>query len=229
LQPLIRFDNVAMRYDGGPAVLRDINFAVAAGAFHFIVGPSGAGKSSLLRLITLAHHPFRGRITLFGRNVVDLSRRQLPALRRRIGVVFQDFRLIDHLSVRDNVALPLRIAAAEEQSVRPQVEELLHWVGLGDKLEARPSTLSGGEQQRVAIARAVIARPELLVADEPTGNVDERIGSRLIRLFEELNRFGTTVIIATHSESLVRRFDHRVMSMENGWLDPYPSVASRIA
>ncbi|NNG04888.1 MAG: ATP-binding cassette domain-containing protein, partial [Inquilinus sp.] len=161
-----------MRYGNGPEVLRDLTFSVAKGSFHFITGPSGAGKSSLLRLLSLIRRPSRGLVTLFGRDIATLKREELPSLRRRIGVVFQDFRLIDHLSAVDNVALPLRLAGARDEQVRGHVKELLRWVGLGDQLEARPPTLSGGEQQRIAIARAVINRPNLLLADEPTGNVD---------------------------------------------------------
>ncbi len=216
VQPLIEFENVGMRYGNGPEVLRDLTFSVAKGSFHFITGPSGAGKSSLLRLLSLIHRPSRGLVTLFGRDIATLNREELPALRRRIGVVFQDFRLIDHLSAVDNVALPLRLAGARDDRVRGHVKELLRWVGLGDHLDARPPTLSGGEQQRIAIARAVINRPNLLLADEPTGNVDERIGLRLMRLFDELNKVGTTVIVATHSESIIRRFRHPVLQLRDG-------------
>ncbi len=229
MQPLIEFENVGMRYGNGPEVLRDLSFSVARGSFHFITGPSGAGKSSLLRLLSLIHRPSRGLVTLFGRDIATLKREELPALRRRIGVVFQDFRLIDHLSAVDNVALPLRLAGARDERVRGHVKELLRWVGLGDQLNARPPTLSGGEQQRIAIARAVINRPALLLADEPTGNVDERIGLRLMRLFDELNKVGTTVIVATHSESIIRRFRHPVLQLRDGQLFPAPEEVSRTA
>ena len=229
MQPLIEFENVGMRYGSGPEVLRDLTFSVAKGSFHFITGPSGAGKSSLLRLLSLTHRPSRGLVTLFGRDMATLKREELPALRRRIGVVFQDFRLIDHLSAVDNVALPLRLAGARDDRVRGHVKELLRWVGLGDQLDARPPTLSGGEQQRIAIARAVINRPNLLLADEPTGNVDERIGLRLMRLFDELNKVGTTVIVATHSESIIRRFRHPVLQLRDGQLFPAQEELSRSA
>ncbi len=229
MQPLIEFENVGMRYGNGPEVLRDLTFSVAKGSFHFITGPSGAGKSSLLRLLSLIHRPSRGLVTLFGRDIATLKREELPALRRRIGVVFQDFRLIDHLSAVDNVALPLRLAGARDDRVRGHVKELLRWVGLGDQLDARPPTLSGGEQQRIAIARAVINRPSLLLADEPTGNVDERIGLRLMRLFDELNKVGTTVIVATHSESIIRRFRHPVLQLRDGQLFPAAEELSRTA
>ena len=229
VQPLIEFENVGMRYGNGPEVLRDLTFSVAKGSFHFITGPSGAGKSSLLRLLSLIHRPSRGLVTLFGRDIATLDREELPALRRRIGVVFQDFRLIDHLSAVDNVALPLRLAGARDDRVRGHVKELLRWVGLGDHLDARPPTLSGGEQQRIAIARAVINRPNLLLADEPTGNVDERIGLRLMRLFDELNKVGTTVIVATHSESIIRRFRHPVLQLRDGQISLAQQELSRTA
>jgi len=191
-----------MRYGTGPEVLRDVTLDLPAGSFHFLTGPSGAGKTTLLRLMYLAERPTRGLISLFGEDISRLKRRDLADLRRRIGVVFQDFRLLSHLSAFDNVALPLRVAGVSEERVKKNVSELLEWVGLADKMNARPPTLSGGQQQRVAIARAVIARPALLLADEPTGNVDDVMAIRLLRLFEELNRFGTTLILATHNESL---------------------------
>jgi cell division transport system ATP-binding protein len=215
---LVRFENVGMRYGGGPEVLRDVSMQLAPGSFHFLTGPSGAGKTTLLRLMYLAERPSRGLVSLFGRDIATTSRRELPALRRRIGVVFQDFRLIDHLSTFDNVALPLRVAGVPEAQIREHVGELLRWVGLADKLQARPATLSGGQQQRVAIARAVIGRPSLLLADEPTGNVDDAMAVRLLRLFEELNKLGTTLIVASHNESLVARFSHPRLHLVNGEL-----------
>ncbi len=207
-----------MRYGNGPEVLRDISFALEAGSFHFLPGPSGAGKTSLLRPLYLAHRPSRGLITLFGHDIATTPRAALPALRRRIGVVFQDFRLLGHLSAFENVALPLRIAGARMEQVREHVAELLKWVGLADYLDAPPATLSGGQKQRVAIARAVITRPKLLLADEPTGNVDPDLSLRLLYLFEELNKIGTTVLIATHNDSLVSRFEHPVMRLHEGRL-----------
>jgi len=203
------FDGVTVRYGAGPEVLRGISFTLAPGSFHFLVGASGAGKSSLLKLMYLAMRPAAGRVELFGRDVSVLKRSDYPAMRRRVGVVFQDFRLIEHLSATDNVALPLRIAGVRETDIKRHVPELLAWVGLKDHLDALPATLSGGQQQRVAIARAVISRPSLLLADEPTGNVDDGIGVRLMYLFEELNKMGTTVVVATHNEGLVGRFSHR--------------------
>ena len=215
---MVRFENVGMRYAAGPEVLRDVSFTLEPGSFTFLTGPSGAGKSSLLKLVFLAERPSRGLITLFGRDLARVKRAELPSLRRRIGVVFQEFRLLDHLSAFDNVALPLRLAGSHPSEYRRDVEELLSWVGLGARLHAKPATLSGGEQQRVAIARAVVAKPDLLLADEPTGNVDPDMGERLIRLFVELNRFGTTVMIATHDRALIEATPAREMRLVDGRL-----------
>ncbi|HEY1961615.1 MAG TPA: cell division ATP-binding protein FtsE [Rhizomicrobium sp.] len=215
---MVRFENVGMRYGPGPEVLRDVTFLLEPGSFNFLTGPSGAGKSTLLKLMYLAEPPSRGLIGLFGQDLATTRRSQFPALRRRIGVVFQDFRLLAHLSAFENVALPLRIAGHDAAVYRHDVEELLSWVGLGGRLDARPATLSGGEQQRVAIARAVVARPDLLLADEPTGNVDPDMGKRLIRLFEELNKLGTTVLIATHDRTLIESARAREMRLVDGRL-----------
>ncbi len=215
---MVRFENVGMRYGAGPEVLRDVTFVLETGSFTFLTGLSGAGKTTLLKLMSVAEPPSRGLITLFGHDLATTKRSALPALRRRIGVVFQDFRLLDHLSAFDNVALPLRIAGRKASEYGRDVEELLVWVGLGDRMTAVPPTLSGGEQQRVAIARAVVAKPDLLVADEPTGNVDPEIGARLIRLFAELNRLGTTVLIATHDRNLVESTRAREMRLVDGRL-----------
>lgn len=213
---MIRFDNVGMRYGAGPEVLRDVSFALEPGSFTFLTGPSGAGKTTLLKLMFLAEPPSRGLITLFGQDLATLQPPLRPALRRRIGVVFQEFRLLPHLSAFDNVALPLRLAGQRPAEFRSDVEELLSWVGLGERMDAKPPTLSGGEQQRIAIARAVVAKPDLLLADEPTGNVDRDIGARLIRLFVELNRFGTTVMIATHDRTLMEQSRAREMRLVDG-------------
>jgi cell division transport system ATP-binding protein len=194
---------VGLRYGTGAEVLRDLDFSLNEGGFYFLTGASGAGKTSLLKLLYLAQRPTRGRIRLFGEDLSDAPRDDLPGYRRRIGVVFQDFRLIRHLSAYDNVALPLRIAGRGEAEVRSAVGEMLDWVGLADRAGARPPTLSGGEQQRVAIARAVITQPDLLVADEPTGNVDAEMAKRLLHLFDAMNGFGTTVVVATHDLGLI--------------------------
>jgi cell division transport system ATP-binding protein len=207
-----------MRYGTGPEVLRDITMRLAPGSFHFLTGSSGAGKTTLLRLMYLAERPSRGLIALFDSDIATLPRHALAPLRRRIGVVFQDFRLIGHLSAFDNVALPLRVAGTPETKVREHVTELLDWVGLADKLNARPATLSGGQQQRIAIARAVIGRPRLLLADEPTGNVDESMAVRLIRLFEEMNKLGTTIVVATHNETLATQLGHPRLHLDDGEL-----------
>ncbi len=215
---MVRFENVGMRYGAGPEILRDITFTLDPGSFTFLTGPSGAGKSTLLKLVFLAEKPSRGLISLFDHDLAVLKRIDLPALRRRIGVVFQEFRLLDHLSAFDNVALPLRLAGRYEADYAKDIEELLAWVGLGQRMHNKPPTLSGGEQQRVAIARAVVAKPDLLLADEPTGNVDPEIGARLIRLFVELNRFGTTVMIATHDRVLIESTPGRELRLVDGHL-----------
>ena len=219
---IVRFDNVGLRYGSGSEVLSDLSFTLHAGRFYFLTGASGAGKTSLLRLLYLAQRPSRGAIRMFGSDVVTLPRTRLPAFRRRLGVVFQDFRLVAHLSAFDNVALPLRLSGVSELELRQPVADMLDWVGLGARSDARPATLSGGEQQRVAIARAVIARPELLVADEPTGNVDPEMALKLLRLFEALNRLGTTVVVATHDVHLLSRVpDSLIMRLNQGRLaDP---------
>jgi len=215
---VIRFDNVGLRYGSGPEILRDVAFHVLPGSFHFLTGPSGAGKTTLLRLLFMSLKPSRGLIFVFGENVVELSAAARSSLRRRIGIVFQDFRLLDHLTTWENVALPLRVTGKREADYRDDVTDLLRWVGLGDRMNAYPEVLSGGEKQRAAIARAVIGRPELLLADEPTGNVDPAIGNRLLRLFVELNRLGTSVIIATHDYALMEQLDAPRLVLYDGHL-----------
>lgn len=223
---MVRFENVGLRYGLGPEVLQDVSFSLSPGSFHFLVGASGAGKSSLLRLMYMALKPSRGLITLFERDIATTSRHDLPALRRKVGVVFQEFRLMRHLSAFDNVALPLRVAGTRKSEIQHNVEELLSWVGLRNHMAARPPTLSGGQQQRLAIARAVIARPKLLLADEPTGNVDDQMAMRLMHLFEELNKLGTTIVIATHNETLVKRLGHPILRLEEGHLQLQPGKAA---
>lgn len=218
---MVRFDNVGLRYGMGPEVLRDLTFSIEPRSFQFLTGPSGAGKTTLLRLILLALKPTRGLITLFGEDVSQISGEALTALRRRLGVVFQDFRLLDHLTTYENVALPLRVQGREEASYRAEVVELLRWVGLGERMHVLPPVLSGGEKQRAAIARALISRPELLLADEPTGNVDPSLARRLLRLFVELNRLGTSVIIATHDLALMDQVDARRLVLGEGRLHIY--------
>ncbi len=215
----IDLDRVSLRYASSEDVLSDVTLELKRGDFAFLTGPSGAGKTSLLKLLYLAIRPSRGEVRLFGRNTNRLSRRELAATRRRVGVVFQEFRLLEHLSAYENAALPLRVMGRRERDYREDVEELLAWVGLGERMHARPATLSGGEQQRVAIARALVGKPDLLIADEPTGNVDPELGARLLRLFAELNRrLGTTVFIATHDLGLIKPYDAPVYRLQNGLL-----------
>ena len=204
---MLRFENVGLRYGLGPEILKDLSFSIAPQSFQFLTGPSGAGKTTLLRLILLSLKPTRGLIHLFGSDVSQIAPDALTSVRRRMGVVFQDFRLLDHLTTFENVALPLRVKGREESAYRAEVIELLKWVGLGDKIHAVPQVLSGGEKQRAAIARALIAKPDLLLADEPTGNVDPSMAMRLLRLFIEMNRLGTAVVIATHDIALMDKFD----------------------
>jgi cell division transport system ATP-binding protein len=202
----------------GPEVLRDLTFSIEPRSFQFLTGPSGAGKTTLLRLILMSVRPTRGLVSLFGEDVSRISKDKLTALRRRMGVVFQDFRLLEHLTTYENVALPLRVQGKDEASYRAEVVELLRWVGLGDRMHVLPPVLSGGEKQRAAIARALIVRPELLLADEPTGNVDPSLGRRLLRLFIELNRQGTSVVIATHDLTLMDQLDARRLVLGDGRL-----------
>ena len=220
---MVTFEDVALSYGKGPEVLRAVDLALTPGSFHFLTGASGAGKSTLLALMYLALRPSRGTVRLFGVDPTRAVRTAIPAIRRRIGVVFQDFRLLEHLTMFENVALPLRVSGVAEQEIRRNVTEILQWVGLGEEVHARPSTLSGGQQQRAAIARAVVARPELLIADEPTGSVDEPTAFRLIRFFEQLNKMGTAVLIATHNPHLVETFRHPELRLRDGLLERPPA------
>ena len=225
-EEIVQFDNVGLRYGTDPEVLSNISFTLFPGSFYFLTGASGAGKTSLLKLLYLAQRPSRGAIRMFGQDIVTMPRADLPNFRRKLGVVFQDFRLVPHLSAFDNVALPLRVSGMAESDITKPVNDMLDWVGLEHRRAAQPATLSGGEQQRVAIARAVIGRPDMLIADEPTGNVDPEMALKLLRLFESLNRLGTTVIVATHDvhllqkvpESLIMRLDKGKLSDPTGAL-----------
>ncbi len=218
---MVRFENVGLRYGLGPEVLRDLTFEIEPHSFQFLTGPSGAGKSSLLRLLFLSLRPTRGLITMFDQDIVTLDKAELAGLRRRIGIIFQDFRLLDHMTTYENVSLPLRVAGRAESSYRREVTELLHWVGLGERLGALPPVLSGGEKQRAAIARAVIVQPEILLADEPTGNVDPALAQRLLRLFVELNKSGTAIVIATHDIALMDEYDARRLVLHDGHIHTY--------
>jgi cell division transport system ATP-binding protein len=218
---VVLFENVGLRYGMGSEVLKDLSFAIEPRSFQFLTGPSGAGKTTLLRLILLSLKPTRGLITIFGNDVSRIGGKALTSLRRRMGVVFQDFRLLDHLTTYENVALPLRVQGRAESSYRPEVVELLRWVGLGERMHVLPPVLSGGEKQRAAIARALIVQPDLLLADEPTGNVDPSLARRLLRLFLELNRLGTSVVIATHDLALMDQIDARRLVLGEGRLHVY--------
>jgi len=222
MPPIIEMHNVGIRYGQGPEILSDIKLCLKKGSFHFLTGRSGAGKTSLLSMMYLAQKPSRGVMSVFGRNINFANRDNLSMLRRKIGVVFQDFRLLEHMSAFENVALPLRICGMNDREVKKRVTELLQWVELDRSMHARASTLSGGEKQRIAIARAVINRPELLLADEPTGNVDNDIAPKLMKLFVELNKLGTTVVIATHSERLISDFMYPRLHLQNRGLRIYP-------
>ena len=213
---MIEFTNVGLRYGQGPEILKDLNFRIQPGSFHFLTGPSGSGKTSLLRLLLLSLKPSRGQVRLFGRDVSNLDQDSLLQMRRHIGIVFQEFRLLDHLTTFENVALPLRVLGQPESAYRDNVRELLQWVGLGERMDAHPPLLSGGEKQRAAIARAVIGRPDILLADEPTGNVDPELSLRLVRLFAELNKMGTTIILATHELPLLDSFPFPRMQLDDG-------------
>lgn len=210
--------NVGLRYGKGREVLCDVNLELARGSMQFLTGPSGAGKTSLLRLLFLAKRPTRGLVTMFGRDIATLPRKDLPAMRQKIGVVFQDFRLLDHLTVFENVALPLRVAGQKPAEYAQNVIELLSWVGLSQYADAFPPVLSGGEKQRAAIARAVITQPQLLLADEPTGNVDPVLAKHLLRLFRGLNKSGTTIVIATHDRTLIEQSKTPVLVLNDGQL-----------
>ena len=209
-------DQISVDFPVRPGVLQDVSLQVPSGGFRFVTGASGAGKTTLLRLMFLGIQPSQGRLEIFGRDTRRLTRDQKALVRSRLGVVFQDFRLIDHMSVYDNVALSLRVSGKARKGDRDYVHELLHWVGLGEHADVRPEQLSGGQKQRVAIARAVINRPNLLLADEPTGNVDDGIGIKLMHLLEELNKLGTTVVVATHSGALLECFDYPAIHLEGG-------------
>ncbi len=220
---MVQFARVALAYPDargrpGQEVLRDLSFTLGEGSFTWILGPSGAGKTSVLRLMHAALRPSQGEVELLGLALSRARRRELPALRRRIGVVHQEFRLLSHLSAWDNVALPLRLAGVAESTVRSDVADLLEWIGLDGREERRPEELSGGEQQRLTIARAVVTRPALLVADEPTSDLDARQARRTLALLAEMNRMGTTVVVATHSEDLPGRHPARTLTLEGGRL-----------
>lgn len=223
----IRFENVSMRYPPGSPVLEDITFELESGSFHFLCGPSGAGKSSLLGLLSLSRKPDSGTIHMFGKEVSSLSRDALPHLRRRVGMVFQDFQLLDHMTVAQNIALPLHVAGETQKDTKEKVESLLEWIGMENLRNNFPPTLSGGQKQKVAIARAVINKPDLLLADEPTGNLDPALSLKFLYLFEQLNQDGTTIVIATHDESLLARFNRPVLRLKDSHISLSPALPEK--
>lgn len=212
----ISFANVAARYDGTPDILTDVSFNISGGGFYFLSGASGAGKTTLLRLIYQLHKPSRGQIKLFGQITNDMTRDEITKIRQRMAIVFQSYSLLSHLSVFDNVALPLRVRGVPETKIKKLVSKVLDWVGLGKYADAAPLSLSGGQQQRVSVARAIIIQPSILLADEPTGNLDDENASRLMELFIQMNKmFGTTIILATHSKKLMETYKFPVIHVEN--------------
>jgi len=213
---MIVLEHVAMEYPNGGEVLHDVSMRLEQGSFHFLAGPSGVGKSSLLSLLWLERRASRGNIHLFGENVTCVPRQDLPRFRRRVGIVLQDYRLLNHMTVAENVGLPLKVMGDPQDEIDAKVEELLQWIGLADYHDSYPRTLSGGQKQRVAIARAVITRPDLLLADEPTGNLDHDLSIKLMYLFEALNQWGTTILFATHDDQLVSQFDYPVLRLNDG-------------
>ncbi len=215
---MIHLDNITFGYHAEKKVLNQVSLTLEQGSFQFLTGPSGAGKTSLLGILSLAIRPVSGRIHMFGKNPLSLPRESLPHIRRNIGLVSQDFRLLNHLTVAENVAIPLKIAGESTRQIHNKVSQMLDWIGLGNYYHSMPETLSGGEKQRVAISRAIITKPALLLADEPTGNLDPKLSERLIYLFEALGKMGTTVLIATHDENLISHFNHPVLHLENGLL-----------
>lgn len=211
-------ESVSVGFREGRPVLDRINMKLERGSFHFLMGPSGVGKTTLLKLLYLGLRDFSGDIQLFGRDLKALNIRDLPLLRQHIGVVFQEFKLLDHMTAIENVALPLKVLGVNHKSAYAQAQEILAWVGLEDSFHTRPQFLSGGQKQRIAIARAVVNRPSLFLADEPTGNVDDAIGYKIFHLFEELHKQGTTVLVATHNKELAKHFKHPVLTLKGGRL-----------
>lgn len=215
----ISFANVAARYERGREILSDVSFNISAGSFHFLYGASGAGKTTLLRLIYQMHKQSRGVIKLFDTNTNNLSRDEISALRRKMSIVFQEYSLLSHMSVFDNIALPLRVRGVSEAKIKKLVNNTLNWIGLGGYANSDPRSLSGGQQQRVSVARAIITQPEILLADEPTGNLDDENANNLMELFIQMNKnFGTTIILATHSSKLMDAYKFPRIFVDGGKL-----------
>jgi len=215
---MIKLSHIGLRYDGGPEILSDITLDLHPGSFHYLTGASGSGKTTLMRLLYLGLLPTRGDVDFFGQDVMRLSRRKRALIRQHIGVIFQDFRLLPHLSLYDNIALPLRLKNMREGAIKHAVEEMADWIGLKDYLKVKPLSLSGGQQQRIAIARAVVTKPKILLADEPTGSLDDPMGEKIMGLFEELNNNGTAVMVATHNKGMIDAFPHPVLKLKAGHL-----------
>ncbi len=213
---MIRLRNVFHSYDREHMILRDVNLTLEKGSFYFLGGPSGAGKSTLMSLISLMRRPSRGTIEMFGVDATASTHEQLPALRRRVGMVYQDFRLLNHLTVEENIALPLKVMGEPKQKIIAKAREMAEWVGLKDEIHLYPPVLSGGQKQRVAIARAVITNPDVILADEPSGNLDTDLSERFMHLFKELHKQGTTVMYATHDDSLIKRHKYPIMKLVGG-------------
>ena len=213
---VISFANVSANYDNGSDVLSDVSFNISSGSFYFLTGPSGAGKTTLLRLIYQLHKPATGQIRLFGKECDKLSRDDISMLRHKMAIVFQEYSLISHMTVFDNVALPLRVRGVNNEKIKKLVSKTLEWVGLGKYADSYPKELSGGQQQRVSVARAIIIQPAILLADEPTGNLDDENASRLMELFTQMNKmFGTTIVLATHNRKLLETYHFPVISIAN--------------
>jgi cell division transport system ATP-binding protein len=215
---MMRLEDVSVGYTAEQEVLKSVSLHLEPGGFYFLTGASGAGKSTLLRILGLALPITEGRMHIFGKDVRDLTHEDMPELRRKIGMVFQDYQLLDHLTVSENVALPLKVGGEKDSEQRNKVHELLEWVGLGNHADDYPPTLSGGMKQRAAIARAVINNPLVLLADEPTGNLDPSLSLKFMYLFQALNKMGTTVLFATHDENLISMFDYPVLRIKDGTL-----------
>ena len=222
---MIQFLNVSMRYPSGYEALRQVSFTLAPNSFHFLIGHSGAGKTTILKLIYRAESPSEGGVIIGGRNLDRLSRNQIPLLRRSIGVIFQDYKLLYDRTVFDNVALAMEVAGQDPAKIPGQVIRTLEYVGLKDHIYNNPITLSGGEQQRVTIARAIVNRPPLVIADEPTGNLDKPMARHILDLFDRLNKAGTTILLATHDLELATELGHPQLEMEQGSLISIPSSA----